>query len=135
MRQATHRTEHTGNAVLDRIQANVRDAVVRVRDLVVDLMYVGLGSVDVAMGDRDYQLTAAEAANLHIALVDTHSAVHVLKIPNAPRKGKSFIRWISNTTAGGQAVTVSSPAGGSVTVANATTVAVLVKHDTVASLV
>lgn len=134
MRQASHRSEHTGNVGLDRIQENVRALVAKVRAIVSALELIGLGSVDVAMGDRDYTLTAEEAANVHINLVDAHTAVRVLKLPNAPRKGLSYVRWISNNTTGGFAVTVSTTKGGTTTLNSLTTRAFIVWDDSIATL-
>lgn len=132
--QATHRTEHTGNPVIDRLQGVVRDLVARMRDVVLDLALLGLGSIDIAMGDRDRELTVTEASNVHINLIDAHTAVHVLKVPNAPRKGRSYVRWISNNITSGHAVTVSTPKGGSTNLNAGTTRAFIVKHDTIATL-
>lgn len=134
MKASAARAEHTGNPVTDRIQGAIRELLVRVNSVLVDLGLIGLGSADIAMGDRDVELTVLDATNIHISLIDTHSAVRVLKLPNAPRRGQSYVRWLSNTTGGGFAVTLSTPKGGAVTLNNATTRAVIVKHDTIASL-
>jgi len=136
MSAPTHRNEASGNALLDRIQANVRDLIAFSKTLLARVATLevahGHGVANVAMANRDYALTVSELAADVIRLTSTHTATRVLTVPGAS-DANAYTRWIVNLT--GQSVTVSSTTGGTTaTVSSSTSEKVLVYGSGVSTL-
>lgn len=137
MRQASQQTEHTGDAVLDRIQENVGRLVSDVRRLISALLRLGDGVADVSMRDATYSATPEEAAAGVLRVVGPLTAARTLLLPAPSLPSTSYWRWVINDTSGGFAVNVVTLAAPTVTTAvNAGTIsAVLVAPDGTRQLV
>lgn len=125
---ATHRPEYTGNAGLDRIQANVRDLIATLNVAITRILALegarGVGVARVVMANTDYALSPAELAAHSVILTGAHTAARTLTLEQAT-DAKGYVRWISNLTTGGFAITVTSGSN-TVSIANGVTKAVLV---------
>lgn len=107
----THRNQPTGSAVLDRIQANVRDLIAIVRQLYPRLTTAerahGVGHKTVLMRDANYTLTAAEMDAATWEFSGTHTATRVAILRDAG--DEPYVRWATNVT--GQIVTLKTKDG------------------------
>jgi len=105
------RAEHTGNAAVDRIQAAIRALASLTSSAVAVLRRNhGTGVSRIVMQDAARTLSPAEAACARIALTGTLSAARVLVFPDAT-DATAYTRWVTNTTTGGFALTITTGQG------------------------
>ncbi len=128
--------EYTGDALTDRIQRTIAELVARVKYILTTLGVMGLGSIDIELPDRDYTLTADEAAHVHWYFTGTRTAARKIIVPAASARSRSYVRWAENQTVGGFDIRMVS-AGGTpfVDIANGSTRALIVKNNELAALI
>lgn len=129
------RRENTGNPILDRIQDRVRELVMNMKFVLSSLGLIGLGSVDIEMRDADYTLSIKQAQNIHWSFTGTLTQVRRVIVPAAVSRDRSYVRWTSNLTTGGFALTFITDRGGaSANVASVNTAGLLIKDDELETL-
>lgn len=138
MATPAHRGEQTGNAALDRVQNNVRDLVSYVKALAIRVLGLefawGLGAKRITLSDADYAIDPADTIHAWFRFDGTLTAGRTITWPLQSTDATTQIRFVSNVTVGGFALTIKTPHG-TTTVATGTTNALVLGSTGPATLV
>lgn len=97
-RRSAHRSEHTGNPALERVQNNVRDLQAFAKGELADFgWFHGVGLKRIAMQDRDYTLTAADVLAGTLIFSGPLTTTRKIIVPKVADV-RAFQRWVENTT-------------------------------------
>lgn len=112
------RAEHTGNAAVDRIQAAIRALASLTSSAVAVLRrtHGADGLAQVAMQDADRVLVAAEHGTATQRYIGAISTARAVRYPAPTTDATSYLRWVSNATTGGFALTIGTGTGATVSV-------------------
>lgn len=120
-----YRREHTGTRQGDGMQRPAQEVANRHgADLANLTRAMGVGILRIELKDEDRTLTSDEEACMQLAFTGRLTASRRLRISDATDV-TAFMRWMTNLTSGGFALTIANT-NGSATLANGTTSAVMV---------
>lgn len=131
-REATHQSEHTGNAGLDRVQNNVRELIAYVKILAARVLRLettwGNGAKRVTLSNASYTIETSDTWYAWYCFDGTLTAGRTITWPLQSTDATTHIRWVTNATTGGFALTIRSPHG--TTTVNASTTRAIVFAST-----
>lgn len=129
-RVPTNSTQQTGSPLIDRIQGSVRALGDIVRTIAKQVSnhdrQTGIGGALLNLSDVDTSITTQQADCAWIRLQGTLSAARTVTWPYQVTDATTHIRWVTNGTTGGFAITFKTPQGLTASIPNGTTRAIVI---------
>lgn len=132
MTTPAQRSEQTGNPMLDRIQATLRESLAFAKQLLARVLGLetahGTGTLaTIEINDADYTMTPAQFASGYWLFTGKLTANRRVIVPRCA-SGAAWSRWVYNFTSGGFTVRIVNDVG-SLSVPNATGAHCITTHD------